>query len=194
MTAPKPQFFATSADLAAWFEAHGDTAAELLVGYWKKGTGRLSVTWAESVDEALCVGWIDGIRRRIDDHSYSIRFTPRRNGSTWSQVNIRRVAELTEQGRMRPAGTAAFMARRDDRSGVYSFEQRHEARLDQAAEATFRADEAAWAFFTAQPPSYRRTAVWWVVSAKQQATRDRRLAQLVADSRAGLRIKELRRP
>lgn len=151
MTEPTPQFFATSADLAAWFEAHGDTAAELLVGYWKKGTGRLSVTWAESVDEALCVGWIDGIRRRID-------------------------------------------SRRDDRSGVYSFEQRHEARLDQAAEATFRADEAAWAFFTAQPPSYRRTAVWWVVSAKQQATRDRRLAQLVADSRAGLRIKELRRP
>ncbi|HEX6935555.1 MAG TPA: YdeI/OmpD-associated family protein [Actinomycetes bacterium] len=194
MTEPTPQFFATPADLAAWFEAHGDTAAELLVGYWKKGTGRLSVTWAESVDEALCVGWIDGIRRRIDDHSYSIRFTPRRNGSTWSQVNIRRVAELTEQGRMRPAGTAAFMARRDDRSGVYSFEQRHEARLDQAAEATFRADELAWAFFTAQPPSYRRTAVWWVVSAKQQATRDRRLAQLVADSRAGLRIKELRRP
>ena len=145
------------------------------------------------MDEALCVGWIDGVRRRIDDDSYSIRFTPRRAGSTWSLVNVRRVGELTAAGRMRDAGLAAFAARRDDRSGTYSFEQRAEPRLDETAEETFRADQAAWDFFSAQPPSYRRTAVWWVVSAKRPATRERRLVQLMADSRAGLRIAQLRR-
>jgi uncharacterized protein YdeI (YjbR/CyaY-like superfamily) len=188
-----PKFFAAPADLAAWFAEHADAEPELLVGYWKKGTGRPSVTWAESVDEALCVGWIDGVRRRIDDDSYSIRFTPRRAGSTWSLVNVRRVGELTAAGRMRDAGLAAFAARRDDRSGTYSFEQRAEPRLDETAEETFRADQAAWDFFSAQPPSYRRTAVWWVVSAKRPATRERRLVQLMADSRAGLRIAPLRR-
>jgi uncharacterized protein YdeI (YjbR/CyaY-like superfamily) len=188
-----PRFFATPADLAAWFAEHAGEEPELVVGYWKKGTGRPSVTWAESVDEALCVGWIDGVRRRIDDESYSIRFTPRRAGSTWSLVNVRRVGQLTAAGRMREAGLAAFAARRDDRSGTYSFEQRAEPRLDAAAEATFRADQVAWDFFSAQPPSYRRTAVWWVVSAKRPATRERRLAQLIADSRAGLRIAQLRR-
>jgi uncharacterized protein YdeI (YjbR/CyaY-like superfamily) len=190
----EPRFFATPADLAAWFAEHADTDTELLLGYWKKGTGRASVTWPESVDEALCVGWIDGIRRRIDDHSYMIRFTPRKTGSTWSNVNVARVCELTAQGRMRPAGTAAFEARRADRSGTYSHEQRADPRLDAAAEAAFRADATAWAFFSAAPASYRRAAIWWVVSAKQQATRDRRLTQLIADSRAGLRIKEMRRP
>lgn len=188
------RFFATPAELARWFAHHADTETELFVGYWKKSTGRASVTWPESVDEALRVGWIDGIRRRLDDDSYVIRFTPRKPTSTWSEVNVRRVRELTEQGRMRPAGLAAFEARREDRSGTYSFEQREDPRLDPAAEAAFRADPQAWAFFTGQPPSYRRAAVWWVVSAKQQATRDRRLAQLVADSRAGRRIKPMRRP
>lgn len=190
----EPLFFASPRELAAWFGEHAATETELLLGYWKKGTGRASVTWPESVDEALCVGWIDGVRRRIDDESYVIRFTPRKSGSTWSEVNVGRVAELTAQGRMRPVGTAAFEARRADRSGIYSFEQKQEPRLDAQAEAVFRADPEGWAHFSAQPPSYRRAAVWWVVSAKQQATRDRRLAQLVADSRAGRRIASLRRP
>ena len=187
------RFFATPADLAAWFGDHAADEPELLVGYWKKATGRASITWAESVDEALCVGWIDGVRRRIDDDAYSIRFTPRRAGSTWSAVNVRRVGELTAEGRMQEAGLAAFAARRADRSGSYSHEQGAEPRLDADAERAFRADRDAWGFFTAQPPSYRRAAVWWVVSAKRADTRERRLAQLVADSRAGLRIAALRR-
>jgi uncharacterized protein YdeI (YjbR/CyaY-like superfamily) len=190
----EPLFFASPRELAAWFREHAATETELFLGYWKKATGRPSVTWPESVDEALCVGWIDGVRRRIDDDCYVIRFTPRKSGSTWSEVNVGRVAELTAQGRMRPAGTAAFAARRADRSGIYSFEQKQEPRLDAEAVAAFRADPQAWAHFTAEPPSYRRAAVWWVVSAKQQATRDRRLAQLMADSRAGRRIASLRRP
>ena len=191
MTAAR--FFATPADLAAWFAEHAADEPELLVGFWKRSTGRASITWAESVDEALCVGWIDGIRRRIDDDSYSIRFTPRRTGSTWSAVNVRRVGELTAEGRMQEAGLAAFAARRADRSGTYSHEQRADPRLDAGAEQVFRAEPEAWEFFTSQPPSYRRAAVWWVVSAKRAHTRERRLAQLVADSRAGLRIAMLRR-
>lgn len=188
------RFFATPADLAAWFAEHAATGTELFLGYWKKGSGRPSVTWPESVDEALCVGWIDGVRRRIDDESYVIRFTPRRAGSTWSDVNVGRVADLSAQGRMHPAGTAAFEARRADRAGTYSFEQREEPRLDNTSEAAFRADVDAWEFFSRQPPSYRRAAVWWVVSAKGQATRDRRLTRLVADSRAGRRLPALARP
>jgi len=190
----EPSFFPTSADLAAWFTEHDDTETELFLGYWKKGTGRPSVTWPESVDEALCVGWIDGVRRRIDDDSYVIRFTPRKESSTWSAVNIARVAELSAQGRMRPAGTAAFEARRAERSGIYSFEQKEEPRLDETAEEAFRAETAAWAFFAAQAPSYRRAAVWWVISAKQQATRDRRFGQLVAESGARRRLAHLSRP
>jgi uncharacterized protein YdeI (YjbR/CyaY-like superfamily) len=145
------------------------------------------------VDEALCVGWIDGVRRRIDDESYSIRFTPRRPGSTWSAVNVRRAAELSAAGRMQDGGLAAFAARHPDRTGTYSHEQRAEPRLDTDAERTFRADPTAWDFFTAQPPSYRRTALWLVVSAKRPETRARRLEQLMADSRAGRRIAQLRR-
>lgn len=189
-----PTFFPTPADLAAWFDEHAGTESELFLGYWKKGTGRPSVTWPESVDEALCVGWIDGVRRRIDEDSYVIRFTPRTATSTWSAVNIARVAELTAAGRMRAAGTAAFQARRADRSGIYSFEQKVEPRLDESGEEQFRARADAWTFFVAQAPSYRRGAIWWVISAKQQATRDRRLAQLVADSGAGRRLAHLSRP
>jgi len=190
----EPLFFATPADLAAWFAAHAERETELFLGYWKKGSGRASVSWPESVDEALCVGWIDGVRRRLDDESYVIRFTPRKKVSTWSAVNMARVAELTEQGRMRPAGIAAFEARRADRSGIYSFEQPQEPRLEDRAEATFRADTAAWEFFTAQAPSYRRAAVWWVLRAKKEATRDRRLTMLVEDSRAMRRLRHLSRP
>jgi len=165
----------------------------VLVGFHKAHTGRPTLTWSESVDEALCVGWIDGIRRSVDAERYTIRFTPRRPGSIWSLINIRKVEVLTAEGRMRPAGLRAFEARRAERSGVYSFEKR-EAGLDGVGARRFRANRKAWAFFSAQPPGYRKTALHWVTSARREETRERRLAQLIADSEAGLRIASLRRP
>jgi uncharacterized protein YdeI (YjbR/CyaY-like superfamily) len=189
----QPTFFATPDEFRAWLEANHDTARELLVGFRKVGTGQPSITWPQSVDEALCFGWIDGVRRRIDDASYSIRFTPRKKRSIWSAVNIARVKELTQLGRMRPAGLAAFEARADERSAIYSHEQRENAALSEADEREFRANEAAWAFFQKQPPSYRKAAAWWVVSAKKEETRRRRLLTLIADSAEGRTIKELTR-
>ena len=186
-------YFDSPAAFGAWLEEHHDTETEVLVGFWKAATGRPSLTWSESVDEALCHGWIDGVRRRVDDERFTIRFTPRKARSNWSLINVRKVAELTAQGRMRPAGLAAFEARRETDTGVYSFERAREARLEPAAEARFRAEPAAWEWFERQAPSYRRTALHWVVSAKRQETRDRRLEQLVADSAAGRRIAPLRR-
>jgi uncharacterized protein YdeI (YjbR/CyaY-like superfamily) len=179
-----PTFFATPADFRAWLEAQGD-ADELLVGFYKKGSGRPSITWPESVDEALCFGWIDGIRRRIDDESYSIRFTPRRRRSVWSAVNIRRVGELTAEGRMRPAGVAAFEARDEARSAIYSYEQRHQAKLEPEQEARLRADPAVWEWFRSRPPSWQRGAIYWVTSAKKPETRERRLAQLIENAAEG---------
>jgi uncharacterized protein YdeI (YjbR/CyaY-like superfamily) len=152
------------------------------------------MTWQESVDEALCFGWIDGVRRGIDADSYSIRFTPRQKRSTWSLANIRRVGELSADGRMTPAGLAAFEARTGDRSGIYSHERRTAAELEPAQRARFEAEPAAWAWFQAQAPSYRRQAIHLVVSAKKPETRERRLAALIADSAAGRKIKPLRRP
>jgi uncharacterized protein YdeI (YjbR/CyaY-like superfamily) len=163
------------------------------VGYFKKASGRASMTWPESVDEALCFGWIDGIRKGIDDERYMIRFTPRRVGSVWSAVNIGRVAVLTDEGRMRPAGLAAFEARREDRSGIYSYEQRDEAAFPADVEERFRAAEEAWAWFGAQPKGYRQQTIRWVMTAKREETRERRLAILIADSAAGQRIARLRR-
>jgi uncharacterized protein YdeI (YjbR/CyaY-like superfamily) len=194
VAAVTPQFFVDPEALRAWFLAHADEGGELTLGYWKTGTGRPSVTWPQSVDEALCVGWIDGVRRRLDDESYVIRFTPRRPGSTWSAVNVARVAELTAQGRMQPAGLAAFEQRRADRSGTYAYEQREVAALTADREAVFRATPGAREFFSSQPPSYRHTATWWVVSAKRAETRERRLAQLVDDSAHGRRLAHLSRP
>jgi uncharacterized protein YdeI (YjbR/CyaY-like superfamily) len=165
----------------------------LWVGFHKKATGRPSLTWPESVDEALCFGWIDGLRKSIDADSYMIRFTPRRPGSTWSLVNSRRARALIEEGRMQPAGLAAFKARDPVKSGTYSFEQRSAAALDAESEARFMADRAAWRFFQAQPAGYRRTAIFWVVSARREETRARRLATLIADSAAGQRLGLLRR-
>jgi uncharacterized protein YdeI (YjbR/CyaY-like superfamily) len=192
---PPPTFFATPADFRAWLEAHHATHQELLVGFYKVGSGRPSITWSESVDEALCFGWIDGVRRSLDATSYTIRFTPRKPRSTWSAVNIKRVQELTELGRMHPAGLARFAERTDDNSAIYAYEQRHGASLEAAEEQEFRANEAAWDFFQAQPPSYRKTALWWVVSAKQEATRRRRLTMLIEDSAQGRTIRPLtRRP
>jgi uncharacterized protein YdeI (YjbR/CyaY-like superfamily) len=189
----QPRFFATPEQFRAWLEAHHAHETELLVGFYKKGSGRPSITWAESVDEALCFGWIDGVRRGIDDESYSIRFTPRQKRSTWSAVNIKRVAELVEEGRMTPAGLAAFERRTGDRSGIYSHERRHGAKLEPEQERRFRANEAAWSWFERQAPSYRRQALHWVVSAKRAETRERRLATLIEDSAAGSRIKPMRR-
>jgi uncharacterized protein YdeI (YjbR/CyaY-like superfamily) len=189
----RPRFFRSPEQFRAWLEAHHEQEAELLVGYYKRGTGRPSMTWAESVDEALCFGWIDGVRRGIDDESYTIRFTPRQRRSTWSAVNIERAGELIEQGRMTPAGLAAFERRTDDRSRIYSHERGTAPKLEPDQEARFRANEAAWAWFQRQAPFYRRQALHWVVSGKRPETRERRLAALIEDSAAGEKVKPLRR-
>jgi uncharacterized protein YdeI (YjbR/CyaY-like superfamily) len=189
-----PTFFETPERFRAWLEEHHETATELLVGFYKKGSGRPSITWPESVDEALCFGWIDGIRRGIDDESYSIRFTPRKATSNWSSVNIARVAELEKEGRMRPAGRAAFERRSAARSGIYAYEQRKAARLDPDQQREFESgNPEAWAFFSAQPPGYRQQAIHWVVSAKRPETRAKRLATLIDDSAAGRRLGRLTR-
>ena len=193
----KPTFFATPADFRAWLERNHETTPELLVGFYKKGSGRPSITWPESVDEALCFGWIDGVRRTIDDESYSIRFTPRRARSIWSNVNVNRVAELTKLGRMHPAGLRAFEARDPKRSGIYAYEgpRRQEFEtLSPAYEKKFKANAKAWAFFEAQPPSYKRVISRYVMSAKKEETQLKRLARLIDDSAKGRRVGMLERP
>jgi uncharacterized protein YdeI (YjbR/CyaY-like superfamily) len=184
----RPRFFATPDEFRAWLEENHESAREVVVGFYKKSTDRPSLTWTESVREALCFGWIDGVRRRIDDDSYSIRFTPRNRGSNWSVVNVRHVEELTRAGRMHPAGIEAFEARTPEKTGVYTYENRHEAKLSPEHEEQFRANEKAWEFFQAQPPGYRQTAIFWVVSAKREETRARRLATLIDDSAHRRRI------
>jgi uncharacterized protein YdeI (YjbR/CyaY-like superfamily) len=188
----EPTFFATPADFRAWLERHHESHSELIVGFHKRGSGRPSITWPEAVDQALCFGWIDGVRRRIDDTRYSIRFTPRKARSTWSAVNIRRMKELVEKGLVAPAGLAAFERRTDDRTAIYSHEQRKAAKLEPDQERRLLADERARAFFEAQPPSYRRAAIHWVTSAKKPETRERRLAQLIECSAAGRPVPPLR--
>lgn len=180
--APSPTYFPSPADFRAWLEAHHDSADELLVGFHKRGSGKPSLTWPESVDEALCFGWIDGVRKRVDEERYTIRFTPRREGSKWSQVNVTRVGVLEKEGRMRPAGRAAFEA---GKAASYSYEDRKGAAFDEASERAFRADSAAWVDWERRPPWYRRTATFWVVGAKKEETRARRLAILIECSRAG---------
>jgi uncharacterized protein YdeI (YjbR/CyaY-like superfamily) len=187
----EPQYFPTEADFRRWLEANHATAPELLVGFWKKGSGKPSVDWPQARDQALCFGWIDGIRKRVDDERYTIRFTPRTPSSRWSRVNVARVAELTEAGLMHPAGLRAFEARTAE--GTYSYEQRETAAFDPERERRLRANAAAAAFFDAQPPGYRRTATHWVMSAKREETRDRRLGQLIEDSAAARRIAPLAR-
>jgi uncharacterized protein YdeI (YjbR/CyaY-like superfamily) len=180
-------FFPVPTDFRQWLAKHHSTEKEILVGYYKKGSGKPSITWPESVDEALCFGWIDGIRRSIDDISYSIRFTPRKARSIWSAVNIKRVQALVEDGRMQQAGLAAYELRQENRSGIYSYEQRRET-LDEPYEKLLRKNKAAWKFFQEQPASYRRAACWWVVSAKIEDTRLRRLGRLIELSANGDRI------
>ena len=182
------RYFSTPADFRAWLNQHSAQESELTVGFHKKGCGVTSITWPEAVDEALCVGWIDGVRKRIDDIAYQIRFTPRKSTSTWSAINIARVAELINQGRMQPAGVAAFAHRRETRSRTYAHEQALSVALLPADEAHFRTHKKAWAFFEAQPPGYRKLTIWRIVSAKQEATRQQRLLQLIEASRSGLRL------
>jgi uncharacterized protein YdeI (YjbR/CyaY-like superfamily) len=188
-----PTFFPTPADFRNWLEENHEFASELVVGFYKKDSGKTSITWPESVEEALCFGWIDGVRRTLGPDSYMIRFTPRRRGSIWSEVNLRTAEKLIESGRMRPAGVKVFQERDPAKSGVYSFEQRSNPQLPPKLEGEFKSHSDAWAYFQSQPAGYRRLALWWIVSAKQEATRLRRLQTLIADSANHLRLAPFRR-
>jgi uncharacterized protein YdeI (YjbR/CyaY-like superfamily) len=183
----KPTFFKSPSAFREWLEAHHAAEQELWVGYQKKSSGKPSITWPESVDEALCFGWIDGIRKSLDDISYTIRFTPRRQRSIWSAVNIKRAQELIEQGKMQPAGLKAFAARKEYRSGIYSYEQRGD-QLVEPYKRKLRQNKAAWDFFQSQSASYRKAANWWVVSARKEETRLKRLDKLIEDSAQGRKI------
>lgn len=175
-------FFANVDEFLAWLERHGAVKTEFVVGYFKRDSKRHSMTWAESVDAALCFGWIDGVRKRIDEHSYQIRFTPRKPTSTWSRINIERVRVLLRTGKMRQSGLKAYSHRREHKSRIYSYEQQKAATLERADETRFRKTKAAWKFFVAQPHSYRQLVIWRIVSAKRPETRERRLAALIKAS------------
>ncbi len=180
MTTPAPAtFFETAPQFRAWLQRHHASATALMVGFRKVASGQPSMSWPASVDEALCFGWIDGVRKRLDDVSYVIRFTPRKAGSIWSLVNVNKVQALIAQGRMQPAGLAAFQARRADKTGVYAFERAQPAELSTAELQAFQRNRPAWQYFESAAPSYRRVITHWVVSAKRAETRERRLAQLV---------------
>jgi uncharacterized protein YdeI (YjbR/CyaY-like superfamily) len=185
-------YFKSPRTLRAWFERHHKTTLELWVGFHKKQSGLPSVTYQEALDEALCFGWIDGIRKSVDGTSYTIRFTPRKPRSYWSAVNVRRVGELTEANRMQPSGIAAFQRRDPERTEAYSFE-RASVKLNPVFEKEFRSNTKAWEYFQSKPPSYRKPAIWWVMSAKQEETRRRRLGTLIADSAEGRTIPPLTR-
>lgn len=187
----KPVFFTNPAKMRKWFEKNHDSVTELWVGYYKKATGKPSVTWPESVDEALCFGWIDGIRKSLDDQRYMIRFTPRKPSSNWSNVNVKRVKELIRLKRMQPAGMMAFRKKKAEKTGVYSFEQ-DSVELTREYEAIFRKNKKAWSYFMAQAPSYRKPCIRWVMSARQEATREKRLMTLIRDSTKGVFIAPMR--
>lgn len=175
--------FATPEDFRDWLEKHHATVPEAFIGYYKKGVDRKAMSYAEAVDEALCYGWIDGITYRVDDEMTTTRFTPRRKGSNWSAVNIGKVGRLTAQGRMRPAGVRAFEARDAGTTAPYSYEQRP-AELPPDYLARLAGNARAEAFWRSRSPSYRRAVTWWVVSAKREETRDRRMTQLIEDCEA----------
>ncbi|EEF62261.1 YdeI/OmpD-associated family protein [Pedosphaera parvula] len=184
--------FTSAADFRQWLKTNGGKATEVVVGFYKKDSGKNGITYAEALDEVLCFGWIDGVRKRIDGLSYMIRFTPRKPKSIWSKVNIKRVEALKELGRMQATGLQAFARRDPARSGIYSFENA-ERKLEAAAEKRFKANRKAWEFFRAQAPWYQRTASWWVMSAKREETKSRRLEQLIQDSEKGQRLAHLAR-
>jgi uncharacterized protein YdeI (YjbR/CyaY-like superfamily) len=188
----KPLFFATPSAFRKWLHQRHAKAAVLWVGYYKKGSGKPSITWQESVDQALCYGWIDGIRKSFDDCSFTIRFTPRKRGSVWSSINIKRAEALIAQGEMQPAGLRAYEARKENKSGIYSYEQRS-VDLEEPYKRLLKKNVAAWRFFEAQPPSYRKAISWWIVCAKKEETRLKRLERLMAYSVKGERLPELAR-
>ena len=189
----KPLFLSTSSAFREWLEKHYDKEQELWVGFHKKSSGKPSITWPEAVDAALCFGWIDGVRKSLGDESYTIRFTPRKPRSIWSVVNIKRVAQLKKMGLMHSAGLQAFERRTGDKSAIYSYEQRKTATLGDEYERQFRARRKAWGFFQAQPSWYRRTTSWWVISAKKEETRLKRLSKLIEDSERGQSVSPLLR-
>ena len=179
MSPTAPTFFESAALFGAWLRAHGGHRTELIVGFWKVNSGRPSMRWPESVDEALCEGWIDGVRQRIDAQAYQIRFTPRRPGSIWSAVNIAKMALLQVQGRLQPAGLQAFAGRLGHKSAIYAYEQPQPALLTPEEQAQFGLDAAAWAYFEACPPGYRRVVLHRITTAQRADTRARRLQQLI---------------
>ena len=183
----KPKFFQTPADFRTWLENNHATATELWVGFYKKDSGKPSITWPDSVDQALCFGWIDGIRKGVDQISYQIRFTPRRRGSIWSATNIKRARKLAEQRQMQPIGLKAFAARIENKSGIYSYEQRN-TELKEPYAKLLKKNKAAWNFFQTQPPSYRKMIGWWIISARKEETRVGRLAKLTSESAKGKRL------
>jgi uncharacterized protein YdeI (YjbR/CyaY-like superfamily) len=187
----QPLFFETRDALYSWLEEHHTTLPEAWIGMYKKASGQPSVAWPDVVDVVLCFGWIDGKGKSIDEKTHKVRITPRRKGSIWSAVNVKRVQELTEMGLMQPPGLAAFEARKEARTGIYSHEQDGPIELDAAAQTRFQANAQAWEWFQAQPPSYRKAAIWWVISAKKEETRQRRLETLIADSAAEKRVAQL---
>lgn len=184
----KPRFFKTPAAFRKWLATNHDRSKELWVGYYKKDTGKASITWPESVDEALCFGWIDGIRKKFDEESYVIRFTPRKPESIWSAVNVRNVERLIKEERITPAGLKAYEKRKEYRSGIYSYEQRPVDLVEPYA-SQFKKNKAAWKFFQAQPPYYRKMMTWFIVSAKTEETRQKRLARLIEGSAKGQRLR-----
>ncbi len=189
----RPKFFTSGRGFRSWLETNHNKKPELQVGFYKLSSGKPSITYEEAVDEALCFGWIDGVRHSLGDDSYTNRFTPRRAGSIWSAKNVKRVGELKKAGLMTPPGLAAFKQLDPAKAQVYSYENRNRG-LDDEMVRTFRKEKEAWAFFQTQPPGYRRVAGFWVVSAKQDATKERRLAQLIAESADGKRLGMLTSP
>jgi uncharacterized protein YdeI (YjbR/CyaY-like superfamily) len=185
-----PKFFTTKSSFRNWLEKNHDKATELLVGFYKVNSGKQSITWSESVDEAICFGWIDGIRKSIDTESYCIRFTPRNPRSIWSAINIQKVENLSKQGLMHPAGIAAFQKRDEKKSAIYSYEKSPEKLSDDFSKK-FKSNKKAWNFFQSMAPSYQRTAVHWVMNAKQESTKLKRLDELINDSEAKRKIKSL---
>ncbi len=186
MNPDEPLFFATEAEFRSWLETNHETASELLVGFWKKGSGRVSIDWPQARDQALCFGWIDGIRKSLGDDSYTIRFTPRRKGSIWSKVNVERFEALKSDGLMTRRGEGAY-ERDKHRSGVYSYEK-EAAELAPEEEALFRQNQAAWSDWEKRPPGYRKTVIGWITGAKKPETRAKRLAELINSCALGRRL------
>lgn len=185
---PKATYFSSPAEFRLWLAKHHATEPELLVGFHKVGTGKPSMTWSQSVDQAICFGWIDGVRRSVDEDRYTIRFTPRKPRSNWSRINIAKVKALREAGLMMPAGENAYAAREANRSGVYSFEQERPQELSPILQKRFKANVKAWQFYQSQAPYYRRQMAFWVMSARREETREKRLATLISDSARGRRV------